>query len=79
MEHFLEWVKSLRWYSVCGLVQIVCVAMVCMSLCVVSCAKYEGEAKKARYENQYKSDEAFWGRNKKCDCKCGCPECGCKK
>ncbi len=79
MEHFLEWVKGLRWYSVCGLVQVLCVGMICLAVSCAAMCWSDAEYKKARYENQYKSDEAFWGKNKKCECKCGCPECGCKK
>lgn len=60
-----EWLAEARRDIVVPVAQVLIVAMICMTVSCVAMCWSDAEAKRARYENQYKSDEAFWGRGKK--------------
>lgn len=60
-----EWLKNPKWYVVVCITQMLSVAMICLAVSCVAMCWSDAEYKKARYQNQYKSDEAFWGHGKK--------------
>lgn len=64
MKEFWDKLKESPKFVVIAVAQVLSVGMICMAVSCVAMCWSDAEYKKARYQNMYKSDEAFWGRNR---------------